>query len=111
MGIDWSSTEKQLMDCGDLFLAGKNLSFVISFSYARNPEDSIVSRRISDKRETSSATQRMLEERDQQLCTEEEVTGEPPAWKTVYTLLRCPGSYDLGPHCWQDPYGKKHYKL
>lgn len=25
--------------------------------------------------------------------------------------MRCPGSCDLGPHCWQDPYGKKHYKL
>jgi hypothetical protein len=29
----------------------------------------------------------------------------------VYALMRCPGSCDLGPHCWQDPYGKKHYKL
>ncbi|KAL2802920.1 hypothetical protein BJX63DRAFT_425707 [Aspergillus granulosus] len=25
--------------------------------------------------------------------------------------MRCPGSCELGPHCWQDPYGKKHYKL
>lgn len=53
----------------------------------------------------------MLEERDQQLRAEEEVTGEPPTWKAVYALMRCPGSCDLGPHCWQDPYGKKHYKL
>ncbi|PGH30702.1 hypothetical protein GX50_06515 [[Emmonsia] crescens] len=25
--------------------------------------------------------------------------------------MRCPGSCELGPHCWQDSYGKKHYKL
>lgn len=23
----------------------------------------------------------------------------------------CPGSCELGPHCWQDPYTKKLYKL
>jgi hypothetical protein len=53
----------------------------------------------------------MLQERDQQVCAEEEDSGEPPARKTVYALMRCPGSCELGPHCWQDPYGKKHYKL
>jgi hypothetical protein len=27
-------------------------------------------------------------------------------------LLRCPGPpCNLGPHCWRDPFGKKHYKL
>lgn len=26
--------------------------------------------------------------------------------------MRCPGPpCDLGPHCWRDPFGKKHYKL
>jgi hypothetical protein len=53
----------------------------------------------------------MLQERDQQVCAEEEDSGEPPARKTVYALMRCPGSCELGQHCWQDPYGKKHYKL
>ncbi|KAF3000590.1 hypothetical protein E8E15_000843 [Penicillium rubens] len=109
--IDWSPIEKQLSDWGDIFLAGKKLRLVISFNCIEHPQSSTVSRRTNDKRGASSATQRMLEERDQQLRTEEEVTGEPSAWKAVYTLMRCPGSCDLGPHCWQDPYGKKHYKL
>lgn len=109
--IDWSSIEKQLFDWGDLFLAGKKLRLVISFNYIESPQSSTISRRTTDKRGTSSATQRMLQERDQQVCAEEEVSGEPPAWKAVYTLMRCPGSCELGPHCWQDPYGKKHYKL
>jgi hypothetical protein len=54
----------------------------------------------------------MLQERDRQSFAEEAAPGEPPAWKAVYALMRCfPGSCELGPHCWQDPYGKKHYKL
>jgi hypothetical protein len=53
----------------------------------------------------------MLQERDRQIYTEEAASGEPLAWKEVYSLMRCPGFCELGPHCWQDPYGKKHYKL
>ncbi|OQD75547.1 hypothetical protein PENANT_c153G06638 [Penicillium antarcticum] len=107
--IEWSSIEKQLHDWGDLFLAGKKLRLSISFNYTENT--STADRRATDKRGASSATQRMLQERDQQICAEEEASGEPPTWKMVYALMRCPGSCDLGPHCWQDPYGKKHYKL
>jgi hypothetical protein len=30
----------------------------------------------------------------------------------VYALMRCPGPpCNRGPHCWRDPFGKKHYKL
>lgn len=53
----------------------------------------------------------MLQERGQQICAEEDVSGYPPAWKEVYALMRCPGPYEMGPHGWQDPYRKKHYKL
>jgi hypothetical protein len=53
----------------------------------------------------------MLQERDLQINAEEDSPGQPSAWKLVYTVMRCPGSCGLGPHCWQDPYGKKHYKL
>lgn len=53
----------------------------------------------------------MLQELDQEVNAEEELTGEPAAWRHVYAVMRCPGSCELGPHCWQDPYGKKHYKL
>lgn len=109
--IDWTSIEKQLSDWGDLFLAGKKLRLVISFNYMENSSSSNGSGRTTDKRGTSSATQRMLQERDRQIYAEEAASGEPPAWKEVYALMRCPGSCELGPHCWQDPYGKKHYKL
>ena len=103
--------EKQLLDWGDLFLAGKKLRLVISFNYMENTSSSNVSGRTTDKRGTSSATQRMLQERDRQIYAEEAASGEPSAWKEVYALMRCPGPCELGPHCWQDPYGKKHYKL
>ncbi|KAH8434447.1 uncharacterized protein LDX57_012094 [Aspergillus melleus] len=109
--VDWTSIEKQLLDWGDLFLAGKKLRLVISFNYMENTSSSNVSGRTTDKRGTSSATQRMLQERDRQIYAEEAASGEPPAWKEVYALMRCPGPCELGPHCWQDPYGKKHYKL
>ncbi|OQD97551.1 hypothetical protein PENVUL_c083G00238 [Penicillium vulpinum] len=54
----------------------------------------------------------MLNERDEQLDAEQYITGEQSIWRAVYNLMRCPSpSCHLGPHCWQDPYGKKHYQL
>ncbi|KAJ5529828.1 hypothetical protein N7527_003221 [Penicillium freii] len=77
--IDWSSIEKQLFDWGDLFLTGKKLKLSVSFNYIENTQVSTASRRATDKQNTSSATQRILQERDHQICAEEEVSGEPPA--------------------------------
>lgn len=54
----------------------------------------------------------MLTERTLQLDAEEESSGEPSIWRDVYKLMRCPGPpCNLGPYCWPDPIGKKHYKL
>ena len=53
----------------------------------------------------------MLQNLEREINAEEELTVEPAAWKHAYAIIRCPGSCELGPHCWQDPYGKKHYKL
>ena len=54
----------------------------------------------------------MLNERAMQLDAEQESTGQPSIWREVYNLMRCPGPpCHLGPHCWRDPIGKKHYKL
>jgi hypothetical protein len=53
----------------------------------------------------------MLRELDQEVNMEEELTGEPTAWRHVYRVMRCPGSCELGPHCWQDPHRKKDFKL
>jgi len=60
--IDWNSIEKQLLDWGELFLAGKKLKLAISFNYLETASSSNVSGRTTDKRGTSSATQRMLQE-------------------------------------------------
>jgi hypothetical protein len=47
-----------------------------------------------------------------QLDAEEESSRQPSIWRDVYNLMRCPGPpCNLGPHCWRDPAGKKHYKL
>jgi hypothetical protein len=54
----------------------------------------------------------MLAEGDAQVDAEYASTGHPPVWRHVYNLMRCPSSpCQLGPHCWVDPVGKKHYKL
>jgi hypothetical protein len=109
--INWPEIEKQLCDWGHHFQAGKKLKLIIAFNYIEDSQGSTASRRPTDKRGTSSATQGMLQELDREVNTEEELTREPAAWKHVYAIMRCPGSCELGPHCWQDPYGKKHYKL
>jgi hypothetical protein len=64
------------------------------------------------KRGRSSATQQMLSERADFLDTDDESPEQPSVWRDIYNLMRCPGPpYHLGPHCWRDPVGKKHYKL
>ncbi|KAK3353543.1 hypothetical protein B0T25DRAFT_623475 [Lasiosphaeria hispida] len=59
----------------------------------------------------SSTSKRMLSERAMQLDAEE-VSGHPSIWREVYNLMRCPGPpCYLGPYCWRDSIGKRHYKL
>ena len=54
----------------------------------------------------------MLAERAEQLDGERESSGQSSIWRDVYSLMRCAGSpCHLGPHCWRDPVGKKHYKF
>lgn len=54
----------------------------------------------------------MLADRASQLDAEQESSGRLSVWREVYALMRCPGSpCNLGPHCWRDPFDKKHYKL
>jgi hypothetical protein len=66
----------------------------------------------SEKRGRLSITKKMLNERDAQLDAEEYVSGQQSVWRAVYSLMRCPSlSCHLGPHCWQDPFRKKHYQL
>jgi hypothetical protein len=54
----------------------------------------------------------MLADRASQLDAEQETSASPSVWREVYALMRCPGPpCNRGPHCWRDPFGKKHYKL
>ncbi|KAI9038664.1 FAD/NAD(P)-binding domain-containing protein [Aspergillus affinis] len=39
----------------------------------------------------------MLQDPDREVKTEEELTGEPAAWRHVYMVIRCPGLCELGP--------------
>ncbi|KAI9778682.1 MAG: hypothetical protein M1839_007913 [Geoglossum umbratile] len=110
--INWSVIEKQLVAWGELFRAGKKLRVDLSFNYLETGQPPPTSSRRGDKRGISSTTQQMLTERATQLDAEEESSGQPSIWQDVYSLMRCPGPpCHLGPHCWRDPVGKKHYKL
>ena len=54
----------------------------------------------------------MLAEHTAQVDAEEDSSGQPSVWRYVYKLMRCGGPpCHLGPHCWVDPDGRKHYKL
>lgn len=54
----------------------------------------------------------MLGEGAAQLDAEAQSINEPSVWRYVCKLMRCSGApCHLGPHCWVDPDGKKHYML
>lgn len=65
-----------------------------------------------DKRGETSATKRMLADRDEEFDAED-LSGQPSIWRGVYKMMRCPGPpcNHEGQYCWQDPVGKRHYKL
>jgi hypothetical protein len=108
--INWTAIERQLLMWKKLFHQGKKLRLSISINYIEdsNPSPS----RKTDKRGTSSATKRMLAEREDQIDAEV-VSGQPSVWQDVYRKMRCPRPpcTHEGQYCWQDPVGKKHYKL
>jgi hypothetical protein len=109
--IDWYAIENQLLKWGHHVLAGKRMKLIILFNYTDESPGTTISRRSTDKRGTHSATQAMFQKLDREVNAEEDLTGEPAAWRHVYAIMRCPRSCELGPHYWQDPYRKKHYKL
>ena len=95
------------MAWGELFRAGKKIRVDLSFNYLETGQQLPASSRKGDKRGFSSTAQQMLTERATQLDAEEETSGQPSIWQDIYNLMHC----HLGPHCWWDPAGKKHYKL
>ncbi|KAI2737610.1 hypothetical protein DTO013F2_9754 [Penicillium roqueforti] len=110
--VDWPAVEKQLLVWGDCFRDGKKLTLNMSFNYTDSSNALKSVPRSTDKRGTSSATQRMLLQRHEEINAAEEATGQPPAWDHVYSLMRCSSrACELGPHCWRDSISKKHIKL
>jgi hypothetical protein len=102
--IDWPIVENKLQAWSHLLRIGKRLMMTVSFSYVESGKTARTARR--------GATASQLAERNDRLEAEQVVSGGPDAWRHVYNLLRCPGPpCDRGPYCWQDPDGKKHYKL
>ncbi|KAL1598076.1 hypothetical protein SLS59_007086 [Nothophoma quercina] len=111
MHIDWPVIERQLLRWAELFRSGKKLRVDLSFNYIESiPATS--SNASRGQARGPSATQRMLADRATQLDAEQETDGGSSVWRDVYALMRCPGPpCNLGPHCWRDPFGKKHYRL
>ena len=102
--IDWSIVENKLQAWSHLLRIGKRLRISVLLNYVESGKTA----RTAGRRAT--ATQ--LAERNARLDAEQVVSGGPDAWRQVYNLLQCPGPpCDRGPYCWQDPDGKKHYKL
>lgn len=109
--IDRTVIEKQLLLWNTLLRKGKKLRLDICINYLADDNEPTLSRR-GEKRGTTSVTKTMLAERDVQIDAEQS-SGQYSPWRNVYRKLRCPGSpcdnYDG--YCWQDPVGKKPYKL
>lgn len=82
----------------------------ITFNYVEhNPQSASRSAKRGDKRGATSASSRMLAEREQDIATEQGASGQPPRWPGMYAFMRCrKQSCDLGPHCWVDSNGKHH---
>jgi hypothetical protein len=110
MHIDWPVVERQLLRWAELFRSGKKLRVDLSFNYIESSSATSATTSREQGR-GSSATQRMLADRASQLDVEQS-SGVPSVLRDVYALMRCPGPpCNLDPHCWRDPFGKKHYRL
>lgn len=88
---------------------GKKLRIDVSFNYVETGQAGASIR--GTKRGYTSVSQQMLSERAMLLDAEETSPGQPSIWRSVYNLLRCPGPpCRLGPCCWRDDVGKRHYR-
>jgi hypothetical protein len=112
MDVDWFLVERQLSQWSESFRAGRKLRVDVSFNYVEIGQPAPMAAKRAGKRGYPSSTQQMLAERDSQVDAEEGTSSQPSLWQDVYNLMRCPGPpCNLGPHCWRDPHGKKHYKM
>jgi hypothetical protein len=107
--INWTIVEKQLLAWAYLYHLGKKLLLQISINYI---EDSGALSSGTDKRGRLSTTKARLVDRDARINAEQ-LSGQYPIWRDIYCVMRCPGPLyrHEGQYCWQDPKGKKHYRL
>lgn len=105
--IDWKPVERQLRKWSNLVRMGRTPQVNITVKYVR--DDNVL--RACDK-QGSSATKRMLAERDAVITAEEE-SRQPSSWRYVYKFMRCSvnSCNNFDKWCWQDPEGRKHYGL
>ncbi|CAG8198344.1 unnamed protein product [Penicillium salamii] len=109
--IVWTPIENQLRMWSNHFSRGRRLTLRVSFNYIDDCTFSPTGRK-GEKRGKSSVTKRMLNDRDAQLDAEEHACGQQAIWRHVYDLMKCDSAAcHLGPYCWLDPVGKKHYRL
>ncbi|KAH7230895.1 hypothetical protein BKA59DRAFT_535840 [Fusarium tricinctum] len=109
LDIDWKIIESKLQAWSHLLLDGKRLKISLSFNYIETSQSGSV---VARGRGGRSATASQLAERAIDIGKEETASAEPVVWRKVYDFFRCTGSpCGLGPHCWIDTIGKKHYKL
>ncbi|EHA21861.1 hypothetical protein CBS115989_10927 [Aspergillus niger] len=108
--IKWAVIEKQLLMWSNLFRLGKQIKLQVSINYTEDSNAALL--RSGEKRAATSVTKRMLAERDAQIDGEN-VSGQASAWRDVFRKIRCPGPpcRNRNGYCWQDPVGKKHYRL
>ena len=106
--VDWAKLEEQLLKWGEQCRRGRQLRVDLEFHYVdNNAADS----GASGKKGRQSAASRMLTELGNE-TERNRLCGQPLVWRDVYALMRCPGPpCHLGPHCWRDPVGKKHYRI
>ncbi|KAJ5346176.1 hypothetical protein N7452_004180 [Penicillium brevicompactum] len=109
--IVWAPIEKQLRVWSTHFCRGKRLTLRVCFNYVEDCASPSAGRK-GEKRGKSSVTRRMLDDRDAQLDAEGNACGQQAIWRRVYDLMKCDSAAcHLGPYCWLDPRGKKHYRL
>ncbi|EED11616.1 conserved hypothetical protein [Talaromyces stipitatus ATCC 10500] len=109
--IDWGMTGKQLLEWKELFRRGKKLRLDVCVNYVADDNEQS-STRNGEKRNTRSVTNAMLAEREARIDAEQS-SGQSSPWRDVYDKMKCPGPpcKNSEGYCWQDPVGKKHYRL
>lgn len=105
--IDWRPVERKRCKWSNLVRMGRTPQIAITVKYMR--DDDVA--KACDKR-GSSATKRMLAERDAFITAEEE-SSQPSSWRYVCKLMRCSvtSCSNFDKWCWQDLKGRKHYGL